>query len=54
MISRKLFAEADARLKKYPMIAVTGPRQSGKTTFCRQVRQIGRVLNWGNLGEVLV
>jgi len=24
-------------LTKYPMIAVTGPRQSGKTTFCRQL-----------------
>ncbi len=33
-----MFAVADARLQKYPMIAVTGPRQSGKTTFCRQLR----------------
>ena len=38
MIARQLYTVADERLQKYPMIAVTGPRQSGKTTFCRQLR----------------
>lgn len=38
MIQRHLFQEADAMLQKYPMIAITGARQSGKTTFAQQLR----------------
>ncbi|MCB9283008.1 MAG: ATP-binding protein [Lewinellaceae bacterium] len=38
MIARELLTQADVLLGKYPLIAVTGPRQSGKTTFCKMLR----------------
>lgn len=38
MIQRHLFQQADLMLSKYPLISITGPRQSGKTTFARQLR----------------
>ncbi|TAK43230.1 MAG: ATP-binding protein [Saprospiraceae bacterium] len=37
ILKRHLNDRAASMLTKYPMIAVTGPRQSGKTTFCRQL-----------------
>ncbi|NUQ23345.1 MAG: ATP-binding protein [Saprospiraceae bacterium] len=45
MITRELLPKADAMLQKYPLIAVTGPRQSGKTTFCKQLRPDYQYLN---------
>lgn len=45
MIVRELLSKADAMLQKYPLIAVTGPRQSGKTTFCKQLRPGYQYLN---------
>jgi hypothetical protein len=33
---RKLKKQMDVYLKKYPILALTGPRQSGKTTFLRK------------------
>lgn len=38
MIQRHLLEKADWMLGKYPIITITGPRQSGKTTFARQLR----------------
>lgn len=38
MIRRQLFEKADLMLGKYPIITITGPRQSGKTTFAQQLR----------------
>jgi predicted AAA+ superfamily ATPase len=35
MIPRKLKSKAEQLLTKFPIVAVTGPRQSGKTTFAR-------------------
>ncbi len=35
MISRVLHSRLLARARKYPVVTVTGPRQSGKTTLCR-------------------
>jgi uncharacterized protein len=45
ILQRHLFDRAASMLTKYPMIAVTGPRQSGKTTFCRQLRPDYQYLN---------
>jgi len=38
MIPRQLYAKATELLDKYPIVALTGPRQSGKTTLSRQLR----------------
>ena len=38
MIQRNLLTKADDLLGKYPLIAITGPRQSGKTTLAKQLR----------------
>ena len=35
MRNRLITAHFDRLLKQYPVITITGPRQSGKTTFCR-------------------
>jgi uncharacterized protein len=45
MITRKLLGVAEARLQKYPLLAITGPRQSGKTTFCKMLRPDYQYLN---------
>ncbi len=37
MIERNLAATLRTRSSQYPVVAVTGPRQSGKTTLCRAV-----------------
>jgi len=38
MIPRQLEAKANELLGKYPLLAVTGPRQSGKTTLAQRLR----------------
>ena len=38
MIPRHLLEKADALLDKYPLLAITGPRKSGKTTLAKQLR----------------
>lgn len=38
MIQRHLFAKAQQLLDKFPIVAITGPRQSGKTTFSKQLK----------------
>ncbi len=35
MIKRDILQAFDAMMKKYPAVTLTGPRQSGKTTFIR-------------------
>ena len=35
MINRTIYKDIRKYLKKYPVIVLTGPRQSGKTTFLR-------------------
>ena len=37
MIERNLSPILRNRLNQYPVVTVTGPRQSGKTTLCRAV-----------------
>lgn len=44
-IERQLYTKATELLGKYPIIAITGPRQSGKTTFCKQLRPDYQFLN---------
>lgn len=36
MVHREIKIEMDNYLNKYPIVVVTGPRQSGKTTFLRE------------------
>lgn len=37
MITRTLTAKLEAVARKYPIVLLTGPRQSGKTTLCKAV-----------------
>ena len=37
MIKRDLQNKIEDQLKKFPVIAITGPRQSGKTTLAKSV-----------------
>jgi hypothetical protein len=45
MIDRILRSKADKLLQKYPVIAITGPRQSGKTTLSRLLRPDFKYVN---------
>ena len=47
MIKRELAAYARELFKKYPVLTVTGPRQSGKTTLVRAC--FGKLLPYANL-----
>ncbi|MFC2080294.1 ATP-binding protein [Bacteroidota bacterium] len=37
MIKRLLFEEAEVTAREFKIVAITGPRQSGKTTLCKHV-----------------
>ncbi len=37
MIDRQIATAARALARQYPIVVITGPRQSGKTTLARQV-----------------
>jgi len=37
MISRKIQVSVEDSLKKYPVVGLIGPRQSGKTTLARMI-----------------
>ena len=41
-IPRRIHAAAEARLRAYPALTITGPRQSGKTTLARLLRPNAR------------
>lgn len=45
MLKRQLESKAQELLEKYPLLAVTGPRQSGKTTLARQLRPDYKYVN---------
>lgn len=47
-IKRSIKKEIDKQLKNYPVIAVTGPRQSGKTTFLKDEFSEYRYVNLEN------
>lgn len=37
MIPRQMSAQILETSREFPVVAVTGPRQSGKTTLCREL-----------------
>lgn len=45
MIERQMQAKATKLLEKYPLIAITGPRQSGKTTLAKLLQPNFRYVN---------
>ncbi|MBK7935705.1 MAG: ATP-binding protein [Lewinellaceae bacterium] len=45
MIARTLLVKAAELLEKYPIVAITGPRQSGKTTLAQQLRPDYKYIN---------
>ena len=47
--NRKLKVEMDIYIKKYPILALTGPRQSGKTTFLKSQFSDYQYVNLENL-----
>jgi len=48
MINREIYTEFFKTLKHYPVLAVTGPRQSGKTTMLRKMLKGYRYVNLEN------
>lgn len=51
MIPRQLADKAAELLQKYPIISITGPRQSGKTTLARMLRPDYRYVSLESLTE---
>jgi uncharacterized protein len=49
MINRHLAERASELLQKYPIITITGPRQSGKTTLAKHLRPDYRYVSLENL-----
>jgi uncharacterized protein len=49
MITRKLLSILDAELDKAPVISITGPRQSGKTTLVKAVFEGYAYINFEDL-----
>lgn len=49
MLQRHLAAKINELLGKYPIVSITGPRQSGKTTLARMVRPEYRYVSLENL-----
>ena len=45
MIHRQLEVKAQILLEKFPLLVLTGPRQSGKTTLAQQLRPDYRYVN---------
>lgn len=50
-IKRQISPKVIEALEKYPIVAILGPRQSGKTTFCRQIRPD---YNYVNLEDITI
>ena len=51
MIDRQLTERASEMLQKYPIITITGPRQSGKTTLAKLLRPEFRYVSLESLAE---
>lgn len=51
MVPRQLAAKASELLQKYPIISITGPRQSGKTTLARMLKPNYRYVSLESLSE---
>jgi uncharacterized protein len=51
MIQRELFKELKNYAKKFPVISIFGPRQSGKTTLARMVFDTYQYVNLENIRE---
>ena len=51
MINRQLTERASDMLQKYPIITITGPRQSGKTTLAKLLRPAYRYVSLESLAE---
>lgn len=49
MIQRSLSAKVSEMLDKYPIVSLTGPRQSGNTTLARMIRPDYQYVNLENL-----
>ncbi|MCF0061854.1 ATP-binding protein [Dyadobacter chenwenxiniae] len=49
MVNRELVDKLNGMLEKYPIISLTGPRQSGKTTLAKMVRPDYQYVNLENL-----
>ncbi len=49
MIQRTLAKKVSEMLEKYPIVSLTGPRQSGKTTLARMIRPEYQYVNLENL-----
>lgn len=49
MIQRHLSSKINALLEKYPIVSITGPRQSGKTTLAKMIRPDYRYVSLENL-----
>jgi len=51
MIYRELTSKIEALLEKFPIIAITGPRQSGKTTLSKMIKPNYKYVNLENLSD---
>ena len=51
MIKRELVVKLNELLDKYPIISITGPRQSGKTTLAKMVKPDYQYINLENLSS---
>ncbi|NBB21914.1 DUF4143 domain-containing protein [Runella sp. CRIBMP] len=49
MIQRHLSSKINALLEKYPIVSITGPRQSGKTTLAKMIRPDYQYVSLENL-----
>src|SRR5512133_542071 len=45
MVSRQIYTHLDRMLQKFPVVSLTGPRQSGKTTLLREAFSSWRYYN---------
>lgn len=51
MVQREIITKLNEMLGKYPIISITGPRQSGKTTLAKMVRPDYQYVNLENLSS---
>ena len=51
MIPRELTSKIIELLDKFPIVAITGPRQSGKTTLSKMIKSNYKYVNLENLSD---